>query len=329
MSSDSAYAAAPFDHAKADIILRSSDNIDFRVFKLFLSLASPFFETLFNIPQPAEADKDEQVRDGLTVIPVTENSKTLDTLLCFCYPCTLVEDPKLEVLRDLVKVLDAARKYSLDTIERKVLEALSNPQILEAEPLRCFAIARRGRAREATLLAAKYTLAQPLVPSWFQEIDLITAADLLALLSYHQRCGAAVYALRTDRSWFDSRYGRTSGCPWLPRDRQDHSGSCLSKESTSTQYLPKWWLAFMDETFEALRDKPCKTTIDSFPEKTVKRVRNEKCQTCSINISEGMREFSELLTKKIEEVISKVRSVTIAWTRTFAESLYFSRSIFR
>ena len=50
MSGGSAYASEPFDHAKADIILRSSDNIDFHVFKLFLSLASPFFEDMFNIP---------------------------------------------------------------------------------------------------------------------------------------------------------------------------------------------------------------------------------------------------------------------------------------
>jgi hypothetical protein len=76
----------------------------------------------------------------------------------------------------------------------------------------------------------------------------------------------------------------------------------------------------MNETFEALQDKPCKATIDSWVEKTVKKVRNENCQVCSANISEGVRVFCELLTKKIEEVVSKVRSVTDAWTSTFAES---------
>ena len=98
MSDDSTYAAAPFDHAKADIILRSSDNIDFRVFKLLLSLASPFFETLFDIPQPAEEVGDQEVKDGLAVVRVTEDSKTLDALLRFCYPCTLADDPKIDVL---------------------------------------------------------------------------------------------------------------------------------------------------------------------------------------------------------------------------------------
>ena len=90
-----------------------------------------------------------------------------------------------------IDVLEAARKYSL--------EAIANPEILEAEPLRCFVIAYRGRLWEM-LLAARYTLTQPLVPSWFQEIELIAAADLLSLPTYHRRCGDAVYALKHDLS---------------------------------------------------------------------------------------------------------------------------------
>ena len=91
--------------------MRSSDNIDFRVFKLFLSLTSPFFGALFDIPQPIEENGDQEIKDGLAVIPVTEDSKTLDTLLHFCYPCTLVDDPDIEVLKNSTHVLEAARKY--------------------------------------------------------------------------------------------------------------------------------------------------------------------------------------------------------------------------
>ena len=346
MSGDTAYAAAPFDHAKADIILRSSDNIDFRVFKLFLSLASTFFETLFEIPQPTvtEVNNDQEVKDGLAVIRVEEHSKTLDTLLRFCYPCTLAEDPKLEVLEDLVDILGAAQKYSLDTIEKKARQALSNPQILEAEPLRCFAIARRGRAREETLLAAKYTLTQPLIPSWFQEIDFITAADLLALLTYHQTCGDAVYTLRNDVRWIQSHYGSSEGCAWFsakskPRNEPSWpvsvhvNASCRCASSTTVKYglfgsQPlMWWGNFMEETFVALRDKPCMATVESFVAKTVQSVRAQGCPICSVNISEHMRDFSELLTRKVEEVVSEVRSVIASWGNTLAKSRYFpSRS---
>ena len=100
--------------------MRSSDNIDFCIFKLFLSLASSSFETLFESPQPTEASGDQEIKDGFVVVHVREGSKALDTLLRFCYPCTLAEDPELEVLKDLVDVLEASRKYSTPSKEEFV-----------------------------------------------------------------------------------------------------------------------------------------------------------------------------------------------------------------
>ena len=317
MSDDSTYAPTPFDHAKADIILRSSDNIDFRVFKLFLSLASPFFETLFNIPQPVEENGDQEIKDGLAVIPVTEDSKTLDALLRFCYPCTLVDDPKIEVLKDAIDVLEAARKYSLDAIEKKARQAIANPKILEAKPLQCFAIAHRGGLREETLLAARYTLTQPLIPSWFQEIELITATDLLSLLTYHQRCGDVVYALRLDLSWITSHYASSEACSWLSgRYNRPNYGNtnCGCPRPSVPRYMLfgvslQWWEEFMEETFIALRDKPCKETVQASAEKTVQTVKARNCQACSPKITEGMRDFLDLFTRKIEETVSQVSCV--------------------
>ena len=319
MSDDSAYASAPFDHEKADVILRSSDNIHFRIFKLFLSLASPFFETLFDIPQPDEENEEQEIKNGLVVIPVTEDSKTLDALLRFCYPCTLADDPNLEVLKDAMDVLEAARKYSLDVIETKARKAIVNPKILEVEPLRCFAIAHRGRLREETLLAAKSTLTQPLIPSWFQEIELIRATDLLSLLTYHKKCGDAVYALKLNLSWITSHYGSSQGCSWLSglylyRDnynRESHNNCGCPRANTPRYTLfnvsLQWWEDFMEETFTALRDKPCKETMKACAEKTVQTVKARNCQACSAKVTEGMRDFLDLFTRKIEETVSQVR----------------------
>ena len=317
MSNNSTYAAAPFDHAKADIILRSSDNVDFRVFRLFLSLASPFFETLFDIPQPAEAGADQELRDGLPVVSVTEDSKTLNALLRFCYPCTLADDPKLELLQDAVDILEAARKYSLDAIESKARQAIVNPKILEAEPLRCFAIAHRGRLREETLLAAKYTLTQPLIPSWFQEIELLTATDLLSLLTYHRKCGDAVYALRLDLSWITSHYEGWQASSWLLGQYPDRYGdpvNCGCTRPNTHRYgvfgtSVQWWEDFMEVTFAALRDRPCMETVKASAEKTVQAVKARNCSTCSPKVTEGMRDFVDLLMRKIDETVSQVSSI--------------------
>ncbi|KAF8555641.1 hypothetical protein OG21DRAFT_1476426 [Imleria badia] len=310
MSDDSTYAAAPFDHVKADIILRSSDNIDFRVFKLFLSLASPFFETLFEIPQPDDETVEQEVKDGLAVIPVTEDSRTLDALLRFCYPCTLADDPNIEVLKDAMDVMEAARKYSLDAIETKARKAIVNPKILQVEPLRCFVIAHRGRLREEALLAAKSTLTHPLIPSWFQEIEFLTATDFLSLLTYHKKCGDAVYALRLDLSWITSHYGSVQGCPFLT-GVYSYGCGCPRTGKTGQRYTlfnthVEWWEEFMEETFLGLQDKPCKETVQASVEKTVQTVRARNCQACSPRIAEGMRDFLDFFTGKIEETVSQI-----------------------
>ncbi|KAF9229915.1 hypothetical protein BU15DRAFT_84324 [Melanogaster broomeanus] len=219
----------------------------------------------------------------------------LETLLCFCYPCTLAEDPNLEQLKDVTDVLEAAKKYSIDAIERKVAQAVSNPKMLEVDPLRCFAIAHYGQLRDETLLAAKYTLRQPLIPSWFEEIELLSAADLLALLTYHQRCGNAVYALKTNMSWITTHYGSEAACSWLSGRMADHYRSTL-----------QWWNDFMEKTFLALRDRPCEATILACAEETVQNVRARNCVACAPHIAEGMRDFSALFARKVEEVVSQV-----------------------
>ena len=331
MSDDSIYAAVPFDHAKADIILRSSDNVDFRIFKLFLSLASPFFESLFDIPQPTEDVGGQEVKDGLAVIHVTEDSKTLDPLLRFCYPCTLAEDPKIEVLQDAADILEAARKYSLDVIEKKARQAMTNPRILDAESLRCFVIAHRGRLREETLLAAKYTLRQPLIPSWFQEIDLISATDLLSLLTYHKKCGDAVYALRLDLSWMKSHYGSAQACSWLSgqsRNRNNYDSECGCSRPAIPKYAlystsPQWWEDFMEETFTTLRDKPCKKTLQASADKTVQAVKAQNCQACSPRIGGGMHDLVGFFAKKIDETVSQVTSPFHAIHMVGANSFWF------
>ncbi|KAI6122619.1 hypothetical protein EDD16DRAFT_745320 [Pisolithus croceorrhizus] len=302
-------ASPPFDHEKADVILRSSDNIDFRVFKLFLSLASSFFETLFDLPQPSVGmSTDMEIKDGLPVIPVSEDSNTLDPLLRFCYPCTLADDPVFENFRDVVNVLEAAKKYSLDTIERMVCKSLFNPKILETNSLRCFAIACRTHMQGECVLAARYTLQEPLVPVWFEEIELITSTELFALLTYHRKCATAAQALKDDLSWIRAEYPHRSAVPWMFAS----SSHCRCEQSTSGRYpiygetVAQWWEAFMDATFLDLRDKPCAETIRQNVEKTIQTVRQCNCGHCSASAPGGMRDFGVLFVRKVEELISVI-----------------------
>ena len=73
------YASSPFNDADADVILRSSDNVYFKVFKLLLSMGSPLFKDMFSLPQSASASEDgtSETKGGLPVIQVSETAKIL------------------------------------------------------------------------------------------------------------------------------------------------------------------------------------------------------------------------------------------------------------
>ena len=309
------YAASPFDHPQADVILRSSDNIDFRVFKLFLSLASPVFETMFGLPQPSEgADPDEETKDGLPVVSVSEGSKTLDALLRFCYPSTLAEDPSLDDFTFATEILEAAKKYSLDAIERIVCKALFIPKILEVDSLPCFVVARRADLHEQCVLAAKYSLRESLIPTKFQGIHFISSTDLLALLTYHKNCANAVLALQSNLIWIENHYQQSNAIAWMV-------GECRScgRHPRSSKYslfgiqVASWWADFMDETFVEIRDKPCAQTVEKGAEEAIRKFRAQGgCSRCPSVVPGDIQEFVTLFTNQMEEATAKVSPIPFA-----------------
>jgi len=77
----------PFDDVPdANLIIRSSDLIDFRVHKPVLAMASPFFKVLLSLPQPSDSPS----IDGLPVVQLYEDSELLNTLVSMLYPIPTV-----------------------------------------------------------------------------------------------------------------------------------------------------------------------------------------------------------------------------------------------
>ena len=75
-----------FDVPDANFIIRSSDNVDFRVHKSVLAMASPFFKDLLSLPQPSDGES----VDGLPVVQLSENSELLNSLVSMLYPVPTV-----------------------------------------------------------------------------------------------------------------------------------------------------------------------------------------------------------------------------------------------
>jgi hypothetical protein len=76
----------PFDVPDPNFIIRSSDFVDFRVHKLVLAVASPFFKDLLSLPQPSDSES----IDGLPVVQLSEDSELLNSLVSILYPVPTV-----------------------------------------------------------------------------------------------------------------------------------------------------------------------------------------------------------------------------------------------
>ncbi|KAH9893450.1 hypothetical protein C8Q73DRAFT_696985 [Cubamyces lactineus] len=109
---DPTIAAYPFNLDHADLVLRSSDHIEFHVHRAVLAVASPVFATIFELPQPA-AERGEPISNSSIrpVVDLSEHSSVLDALLRLCYPVAKAEIKELDTA---FSVLRAAMKYEMD-----------------------------------------------------------------------------------------------------------------------------------------------------------------------------------------------------------------------
>ena len=124
------YPTDPFNNkfGDADVILRSADGVNFYAHKNILRLMSDFFADMFSLPQPASSNTPSanDVADGtpgaiLPVVPVSEDTETLDGILRMCYP---VRDPPLPDVRSLSSLLEGAKKYQMYEVLRVLKEQL-------------------------------------------------------------------------------------------------------------------------------------------------------------------------------------------------------------
>ncbi|KAF7356461.1 BTB domain-containing protein [Mycena venus] len=200
--------AKPFNDDAADIIVRSvPDNVDFRVHKAFLSVASPVFRDMFSLPQneamvAASGFSAAFMKDGLHIVTLDEDQETLGTLLRMCYPQWMLLDcdPLLPTIERVLAVFEAASKYAMDGIEQQVRAALVAPRFVEPNPLRVFAIAVKHRLYEEAKICARYTLRTPVLGKAYKpELEHITAG------AYHRPS-------RIPRPLWGGRSARRPGC---------------------------------------------------------------------------------------------------------------------
>ncbi|KAI0664238.1 hypothetical protein C8Q70DRAFT_1049743 [Cubamyces menziesii] len=179
-----------FKDPLADVILRSADNVHFRLHKLVLYLASDFFGDMFSLPQPARVStaaspssdpphSDSETVDGLPVIPVTESSAALENLFRLCYP---MDDPPLQTIEQVRPTLEAALKYQMRSAVKTATDRLRS--LASTAPLRVYAIAHKLSLADVAAVARNSVRDQEVQNTYVDELEEISVDTYRRLLHY-------------------------------------------------------------------------------------------------------------------------------------------------
>ena len=288
----------PFDDAKADVVLQSCDGVEFHVFRSILTQASPFFDGMFALPQP-ESD----TIASPPIVPVAEDSTTLDNLLRICYP---VRSPEMNDLWHVERVIEAARKYQMEWALRSAEEALM--KIAESDALGAYAAASRYELADAARTAARYSLrlsVTTVIETLMQEG--IHGESLRTLLDYRSNCCTA--ALVPTHMWL-----WTASAPakfWS-------SHTCCTRTTVRDRMgrvyqVQPWWIRYMASVSAALRDTPWEGVVDA--KSALALYMSDGRGTCGkcLAVAVGhISSFTESLSRQIAVHVAKVSSVTFA-----------------
>ena len=146
------------DLPDANIIIRSSDQVNFRVHKSLLAVSSPFFKDLLSLPQPP----DDELIDGLPVVALPEDAGLLNGLVSLLYPISPMIPNSYQEVFALLAVCQKYEMESVQSIIRAAIKVGTFPAPVEAEGFNAYALASRlGLVPEAED-AARLTLGQPM-----------------------------------------------------------------------------------------------------------------------------------------------------------------------
>ena len=172
-----------FEVPDANIIIRSSDLVDFRVHKSVLAMTSPFFKDLLSLPQPS----DSETVDGLPVVQLSEDSELLNSLVSMLYPLHQVIPKSYEkvlysfatfseaipnLCYKVLYLLAACQKYEMVSVQSLIRTEVSRgefPAPKGAEAFSAYVIASNKGLIPEMENAARQTLEHPMTFEIFGE----------------------------------------------------------------------------------------------------------------------------------------------------------------
>ncbi|KAH8105115.1 hypothetical protein BXZ70DRAFT_1004648 [Cristinia sonorae] len=258
-------AAAPFDEtAQADVILRSSDKVDFHVLKVILSLSSIIFRDMFELAgtessslssSSIDSNTNKTVQSTLPVVEISENGDTVDAILRIIYPTT--DDCFPTKIPLICAMLEAGRKYELSRVSTIAAQCLSSAA--NTSPIVVYAIACRYGMDDIVRTAAVATLRLPILQlsSDDEELKRISAHTFVQLLEFRRQCALSASAFAASSNnrilvefWGNLEHGHTCSNGCSPIKVRSYN----SRPRYLTVYIPQWWSTLQQQYSDKLKE---------------------------------------------------------------------------
>ncbi|KAI0654182.1 hypothetical protein C8Q70DRAFT_541143 [Cubamyces menziesii] len=298
----SASSPAPYqDPAQGDLILRTSDGIQYHVLQRRLADVSPVFSNIFLRLSPlSEGEELEE-----PVVDVSEPSCAWIKVLPLVYNA---KEPDLS-LEDIGNVIGITKTYRMEGVQSRMRTHLLGRNFVDTDPHTVYLLACAGGFEDIARIAARaWTLYVPNKLPETSAYDAVSGRTIYRLLEYRRRCAqAAVAAIKV------SSFTLNDQTKWLADVIPRHCGSksCLQisfggrkmpQDSLTTNY---YWFSELDLLVQCLGSNlsPLIPNVDRLSRR---RTERSNCLFCQSSMFDNAQRFDKALEHKIAEVVSQV-----------------------
>lgn len=306
-----------FHFSTERVILKSSDGIEFKVYKNILALASPFFKTMFSETGPEDGETTKTITtnsEGVQVIELTELGSILDYLLRLVYPIPpprfpgLSESGEVEDAEELMKALDpvlsAALKYDIQLVSEKLCAQLLDAAeakrpdgrvIHETLAVRVYAVACQYGLKDVARRAAHASLKGRVFGVFFDNFYKISAAQYFALVNFHGQIVKRLKDVVDIDGGVAYRHMKCTRC---------------GRTALYTKDVAIWWLNWCERANPILRESPLSDEVFSEGFLTDVYTKAKQCNSaqCEQIVSKWVA-ISTRIRERILEEIERVRCV--------------------
>ena len=282
-----------------DIIIRSSDQVEFRAFRWPLEHLYPVFSDMFHLNDPSTSPESSTP----PVVQMVETAPVVEVLLRLSLPIVppIVKDPRI-----IAPIIEAIVKLQAERRCRWWIR-MTTENMVPVNPWAMYAIllsfGRKScdyRFEEEIRIAARGTVGRQVLRPW-EEASMISAADYDRLLEYHSECREAFSRAENKALEMNDGVLRL----WL-----DGHCSRVRPEWYSNHRVPPWFSDFIAKArevfFEELRGEAIEDIRLWY--ELLERDRKEwgLCLSCVKSAVLQMPAYTKALSSSVEEIISQV-----------------------